>query len=154
VRTQAAEERQRFAAPAHQVWAYRLDFTNLPEYNPDVSAVVRVAAGSGPGGDAGVGADYRFSLSTPGGPQPVRLTVTAAETGHRVDAEMEGGVAANESFVVLPDGDDASEAVLSLWVALPDGLDDVTRAAFLEHGRGQIRAELDQMARILDTRHT
>ena len=41
----AAVEQVEIAAPLAEVWAYRLDFTNLPEYNPDVSGVERVADG-------------------------------------------------------------------------------------------------------------
>ena len=36
-----------FSVPAETVWSYRLDFANLPEYNPDVQDVTRVADGTG-----------------------------------------------------------------------------------------------------------
>ena len=60
------------------VWSYRLDFANLPEYNPDVSGLERVADGADgrSGGVCGVGARYSFGLADPRRPgrtQPVEL---------------------------------------------------------------------------------
>ena len=56
-----------FAAPvtARDAWLYRLDFANLPEYNPDVSGVARVQEGAadGVGGLLGPGARYTFRLA-------------------------------------------------------------------------------------------
>ena len=67
-----------FTVPADVVWAYRLDFANLPEYNPDVSGLERVADGRNGrrGGVRGPGRATRFGLADPrrpGGRQPVEL---------------------------------------------------------------------------------
>lgn len=150
--TQAADETQDFEAPAATVWAYRLDFTNLPGYNPSVHEVERVQDGTGPGGVAGAGATYRFDLHTDGGAFPVTLTVTAAEEDRRVDAVMVGRMSAHESFVVTAKPEGGCTATLALWVDLPEGLDDEVVAGLLENGRREIRGELDAMRRALDGR--
>ena len=48
-------------APGEQLFAYRLDFENLPTYNPNVSNLRRVDGGSEPG----PGAVYRFDITMP-----------------------------------------------------------------------------------------
>jgi hypothetical protein len=150
-----AVESSHFAVGADQVWAYRLDFTNLPEYNPDVSGVARLEDGAGSGGAQGAGARYRFDLADPRHPDrshPVELwTVTAVEPT-LVAAGMKGGNEAYEEFVVRPLGEDACEATLTLWVTLPDGLSPEHAAAAAEMGRGQIRQELDLMRQVLEGR--
>ncbi len=135
----------RVAAPPDAVWAYRLDFANLPRYNPDVSGVVRTADGEGMDG-LGPGARYRFTLATPHGPHPVELQVTAAEAGTEVSARMEGAVVATETFVAAPDGAGGTAATLTLYLEAPDGIPDDLRASMLANGRDQIRRELDAMA--------
>lgn len=141
----AGEEHVKIAAPAAEVWAYRLRFANLPEYNPDVSDVQRVADGRGAGGEAGVGARYRFTLATAHGPHPVTLAVTGVTEGEEVSATMEGGLAATETFRVVPLAGGECRATLSLWLALPPGLPPETGRRLLAGGRDQIRAELDAM---------
>ncbi len=147
---QAAAETQTFDAPAHDVWLLRLDFTNLPRYNPAVHDVERRTEGSGAGGVAGAGAAYRFTLDTPAGPHPVTLTVTGAEEDRRVNADMAGAMTAHESFVITPLDTGGCTAQLELWLDLPDGLDPATRDRMLEGGRREIRAELDAMKDVLD----
>ncbi len=149
----AAEEHVDIAAPPAEVWAYRLDFTNLPEYNPDVSGVERVEDGSGAGGDAGTGARYAFSLATEHGAHPVTLTITAAVEGREVAASMKGGMSANEVFVVEPAGDGRCRATLSLWLDLPARLPADTALELLAGGRRQIRGELDAMRAVLEGRY-
>ncbi len=141
----AGEERIEIDAPAADVWAYRLDFMNLPQYNPDVSAIERARDGSGPGGIAGAGAHYRFTLSTPVGPHPVTLTVTGVVEDREVRAEMAGGLSAHEVFVVDALGPTRCAATLSLWLDLPPSLDETVQADLLAGGRQQIRKELDLM---------
>src|SRR5271165_2243067 len=140
----AAEEHVEIAAPANEVWAYRLDFTNLPEYNHDVSGVERVEDGSGAGGVAGAGARYAFRLAAEHGSHPVTLTVTAA---------MKGGMSANEVFRVEPAGAGRCRATLSLWIDLPARLAADTALELLAGGRRQIRGELDAMQAVLEARH-
>lgn len=124
-----------FTAPADTVWAYRLDFANLPAYNPDVSGVRRVADGSGEdaAGVLGPGARYTFGLADPRRPgttQPIELWIEEAVAPALVAAAMSGGSDAYEEFVVRPLDGGGCEAILTLWVTLPEGLsDEVVRAA-------------------------
>ncbi len=99
-----------FAAPAIEVWRYRLDFTNLPEYNPDVSVVERIAEGDpgGTGGVLGPGARYTFRLadaSKPGVTHPVELWPVTVVEPTLVAAAMTGASDAYEEFTVRPTGD-------------------------------------------------
>jgi hypothetical protein len=142
----AANESQRYAASAADVWAYRLDFSNLPAYNPAVSEIARVSDGEGPGGGAGQGAVYHLTLQTPEGSHPVTMTVTGVEADAVVEADMAGAMTAHERFVVSPEADGyGCVAVLQLWLDLPEGVNAQMRAALLEGGRQQIRLELDGM---------
>jgi len=154
-----------FAVPAEAVWRYRLDFANLPEYNPDVSDVERVADGdpAGVGGVHGVGARYRFGLADPrrpAQPQPVELWMVAAEEPTLVAAGMLGGNEAYEEFVVRPldaaatgaAGTVGCEATLTLWVTLPDGLPDDVIAAAADGSLEQISKELRLMKEVLEGR--
>ncbi|MHB8317701.1 MAG: SRPBCC family protein [Acidimicrobiales bacterium] len=148
----AAEEHVLIAAPAHTVWEYRLNFTNLPTYNPSASEVVRVNDGSGVAGPAGVGAAYEFVLNTDFGPHRVTLTVTDLIVDRVVSAEMNAGLVARELFRVEPyqaAGKDHSRVSLTLWLDLPEELEQDTTTPLLEGGRSQVRDELDAMERIL-----
>jgi hypothetical protein len=155
--TAVAEET--FAVPASVVWRYRLDFTNLPEYNPDVSAVVRVAEGdpSGPWGVIGPGARYTFSLADArqrGTSQPVSVELwpVAVEEPTMVAAAMAGASDAYEEFVVRPTGRAGCEATLTLWVTLPPGFadDEAAVAATAASGLAQISKELRLMRAVLE----
>jgi hypothetical protein len=157
-----------FDVAADVVWAYRLDFANLPAYNPDVSGVTRVrdgdAAGAddaagggdatgGDGGLCGAGARYTFTLSDPrlpGGGQPVELWTVKAEKPSLVAAGMEGGSAAYEEFVVEPRGEGACAATLTLWVTLPEGLPDDVVAMAAEGSQTQIDKEMRLMKENLE----
>ncbi|MHB8219730.1 MAG: SRPBCC family protein [Acidimicrobiales bacterium] len=144
-----AEETVEITAPAAEVWALRLDFNRLAEYNPDVDGVTRERAGQGVGGALGAGARYRFTLSTAHGPHPVVLTVTAVEDGRTVSAVMDGAMQATEIFEVTSLGARHCRAELALWLELPDGLSDDVAAGIVEGGRRQIRGELDRMRAML-----
>jgi hypothetical protein len=146
-----------FSVPADEVWSYRLDFSNLPEYNPDVSGVERVADGSAGavGGACGVGARYTFGLADPRQPgktQPVELWAERVESPSLVAAGMAGGTEAYEEFVVTPSDDGGCSAVLTLWVMLPDGLSDEMRAAAAAGSLEQISKELRLMKEVLERR--
>jgi hypothetical protein len=150
-----AVESATFSAPAHDVWAYRLDFANLPDYNPDVSGVERVADGTGAGGAQGGGARYRFTLTDPRRPdagQPVELWTIDVTEAELVTAGMKGGGEAYEEFVVRALDPGRCEATLTLWVTIPDGLPAATVVAIAESGRQQIRKELDLMQLVLEGR--
>ena len=146
-----------FSVPADAVWSYRLDFANLPEYNPDVSGVERVtdAAGDGVGGVCGPGARYAFRLADarqPGVSHPVELWTVDAVQPTLVAAGMAGGSEAYEEFVVHPREDGGCEAILTLWVTLPDGLSEDTVAAASAGSLAQITKELRLMKEVLEGR--
>ena len=140
-----------FSVPAETVWAYRLDFANLPGYNPDVQDVTRVADGTGDaaGGVHGPGARYTFGLADPRRPgvyQPIELWTVEAVAPTLVAAGMSGGSEAYEEFVVQPLGDGGCEATLTLWVTLPEGLPEERgrRCRCRQPGLHQQRASPDE----------
>ena len=157
-----------FAVPAVEVWRYRLDFTNLPEYNPDVSGVARIAEGD-PGGTGdvlGPGARYTFRLadaSRPGVTHPVELWPVTVVEPTLVAAAMTGASDAYEEFTVRPVGEGAAEdaagigggagvceATLTLWVSLPPDVPDDMAAAVAASGLAQISKELRLMRAVLE----
>jgi len=146
-----------FSVPAETVWNYRLDFANLPEYNPDVSAVqqVRAAEPDGEGGVHGPGARYAFRLTDardPGSSHPVELWGVEVERPTLVAAGMSGGNDAYEEFVVRPLDGGGCEATLTLWVTLPDGLPEDTLAAAAAGSLAQITKEMRLMKEVLEGR--
>ena len=139
------------------MWQYRLDFSNLSEYNPDVSNVTRTEEGEsgGAAGPYGPGARYSFTMAGAGDPeagQPVELWIIDAVHPTLVAAGMKGAAEAYEEFVVLPQGEKACEATLMLWVTLPDGLTDEVRAAAVAGGQTQIDKEMRLMKEVLEGR--
>ena len=144
-----------FSVPAETVWAYRLDFANLPAYNPDVRGVTRVADGAADsvGGVLGPGARYTFGLTDarrPGVTQPIELWIVEAVSPTLVTAAMSGGSDAYEEFVVRPHGGGSCEATLTLWVTLPDGLSDEMAAAAAAGSLASISKELRLMQQNLE----
>ncbi len=141
-----------FTVPAEKVWAYRLDFANLPEYNPDVRGVTRVVDGTGDDGH-GAGARYTFRLADPrrpGAHVPIELWTVEAVAPTLVSAGMSGGSDAYEEFAVRPLEDGGCEATLTLWVALPDGLSEDVRAAAAAGSLDSISKELRLMKQVLE----
>jgi uncharacterized protein YndB with AHSA1/START domain len=134
-------------APPDEVWAYRLDFTNLPHYNPDVHNLVRVTEG----GADGVGARYRFDLDAPGGPHPIDLRVTASVPGRVVAIEMDGALPARETMTVVPDtdGEGGSTVAIALTLVLPDSVPASADESLIDSGARQVDDELTAMAAIL-----
>jgi hypothetical protein len=148
-----------FAAPVtpRDVWRYRLDFANLPEYNPDVSDVARVQEGAtdGVGGTLGPGARYTFRLADArqeGVSHPVELWLVDVVEPSLVAAGMAGGSEAYEEFVVRVAEGGGCEATLTLWVTLPDGLPDDVVAAAAAGSLEQIRKEVRLMKELLEAR--
>jgi hypothetical protein len=162
--TAVAEET--FAVPAADVWRYRLDFTNLPEYNPDVSGVTRVAEGDpdAAGGVLGLGARYTFNLADPRQrereqererelqSQPIELWPVTVVEPTLVAAAMSGANDAYEEFTIRPTGSGSCEATLTLWVTLPPGLPDEVIEASAAGGLAQISKELRLMRNVLEGR--
>ena len=148
-----------FAAPVtpRDVWLYRLDFANLPEYNPDVSGVARVEVGAaeGAGGMLGTGARYTFRLADArqeGVSHPVELWLVDVVEPSLVAAGMAGGSEAYEEFAVQAVDGGGCEATLTLWVTLPDGLPDDVVAAAAAGSLEQIRKEVRLMKEVLEAR--
>jgi hypothetical protein len=148
-----------FAAPVspRDVWLYRLDFANLPEYNPDVSGVARVQEGAaeGVGGILGPGARYTFRLADArqeGVSHPVELWLVDAMEPTLVAAGMAGGSEAYEEFVVRARDGGGCEATLTLWVTLPDGLPDDVVAGAAAGSLEQISKEVRLMKKVLEAR--
>lgn len=144
-----------FSVPAETVWAYRLDFANLPEYNPDVSGVSRVTdgTGKGAGGAHGSGARYTFELADPRRPgvhQPIELWTVEAVAPTLVAAGMSGGSDAYEEFVVKPLDGGGCEATLTLWVTLPGNLSEDVAAAAAAGSLESISNELRLMKQVLE----
>jgi hypothetical protein len=145
------------AVPPGAVWALRLNFANLPDYNPDVTDVERVHDGDpgGAGGICGPGARYRFQLADtrrPGRTRGVELWCEEVEEPTLVVAAMVGGNEAYEEFLITPLGPDASRATLTLWVTLPDGLAPEAHEAVAAGSLAQIDKELVLMKQILEGR--
>jgi hypothetical protein len=141
-----------FSVPAETVWAYRLDFANLPGYNPDVSGVTRTVDGAGDGGVHGPGARYTFGLANPRRPgvmQPIELWIVEAVSPTLVTAAMSGGSDAYEEFVVQPLDGGGCEATLTLWVTLPDGFSQDVVAAAAAGSLESISKELRLMKQVL-----
>jgi hypothetical protein len=144
-----------FSVPAETVWAYRLDFANLPEYNPDVKDVARVADGTGEaaGGVHGPGARYTFDLADPRRPgsyQPIELWTVEAVAPTLVAAGMSGGSEAYEEFVVESLDGGGCRATLTLWVTLPEGLPEQVVAAAAAGSLQSISGELTLMQQVLE----
>jgi hypothetical protein len=88
----------------------------------------------------------------PDGGQPVELWIVDAVHPTMIAAGMKGGSEAYEEFVVLPQGEDACEATLMLWIILPDGVSDDIVAAASASGLAQIEKEMRLMKEALEGR--
>ncbi|HEY1831522.1 MAG TPA: hypothetical protein VGG38_14900 [Acidimicrobiales bacterium] len=141
-----------FSVDATIVWAYRLNFENLPDYNPDVSELSRVNDGDGVGGVHGQGARYQFELADarkPGVTHAVELWTQEVVEPSLVSAGMRGPNDAYEEFVVRerPVG---CQATLTLWVSLPPGLSDSVLEAAAAGSLVQLEKELTLMQQVLE----
>lgn len=137
------------AARPRDVWAYRLDFLNLPRYNPNVSGIER-SAEAGPDGS---GAVYRFELATPRGTQPVELRVTGSVPGELVAIELSGGLPAEERFTVSAGADQATcVAAIELTLHAPDSVPEAEDEALVRSAAAQIDDELARMQVLLEAK--
>ena len=143
---------RRIATAPHDIWAYRLDFLHLPEYNPSVRGIEQLAQ-SGPDGS---GAHYRFELIDEDGSHPVDLRVIRSIPGQLVAIELGGTVPAEEEFTVSaeePAGDGRGAACLvgiALTLLVSDEIPTLADVQMLESGTRQIGDELKQMAQLLE----
>jgi Polyketide cyclase / dehydrase and lipid transport len=131
----------KIGAPIEAVYAYRLDFTRLPDYNPNVSNLRRIDGGS----DLGVGAEYSFDAwieEMGGAAMPQTLKVIEAESPTRIVFEV-GPWYAREICTFEPDGG-GTHVVFAYATYVPDELDNEEGRALIEQsGRRQARLELD-----------
>ena len=154
MRERSSTVQRELAATPAEIWAYRLDFRNLPAYNSDVKNLERLADGDADG----VGATYRFDLVGPGGAFPVELEVTRTEPDRVVAIEMRGALPAAEVFTVEAleldaDGDEPRSSVtIALTLRIPDEFPAGGDDGLLTSGVRQLDAELDGMAAALAAR--
>lgn len=139
------------AAPPERAWSYRLDFSRLPEINPNVSGLRRTDGGTAPG----VGAAYAFDVTIPGmgGPIPTTLVVTEAERPTRIANEMRSGLDAHEVCTFTPTPDGGTRIEFAVTVLVPDEGDTPELRSLIERsGREQVRLELELMKQRLEGR--
>jgi uncharacterized membrane protein len=133
-------------APAERLFAYRLDFENLPAYNPNVTNLRRTDDGSEPG----TGAVYEFDITMPemGGTIPNELRVLETEAPRRIVNEtISGPFRARE--VVTFQGDGPTLARWDVTVTLPDEMAGVIPVAE-RSGLEQVRIELEHMKKLME----
>jgi hypothetical protein len=151
MREQSSTVQRELAANPTEIWAYRLDFRNLPAYNSDVKNLERLAEGDA----GGVGATYRFDLVGPGGAFPVELEVIRTEPDRVVAIEMRGALPAAEVFTVKGldvDSGERSSVAIALTLRIPDEFPAEGDDGLLASGVRQLEAELDGMATALAAR--
>jgi uncharacterized membrane protein len=150
VRELNTEVERVISAPAGEIWAYRLDFLHLPEYNTAVEGIERVDDG----GPDQVGATYRFDLVTGSHSTAIELRVTEAVPGRLVAIDMDGVISARERFSVSPvagaeAGTGPCRAAIALTLLIPDGFPASGDAGLLTNGEQQVAGELDRMVELL-----
>ncbi|MFN2544035.1 MAG: SRPBCC family protein [Actinomycetota bacterium] len=136
-------------APIEAVFGYRLDFANLPEYNPHVSGLKRTDGA----GEPGIGASYAFDISIEEmGGQVMRntLKVIEVEEPNRIVFEV-GPWYAREICTFERAADSGTHVVFAYVTYVPDELDNEEGRALIESsGRRQARLELDLMKKNLE----
>lgn len=141
--TEAAE----VAVPVERAFDYRLDFRNLPNYNPNVSNFRRVDGGSG--SEPGAGAEYLFDLTLGGATAESPIRVLEADRPRRIVFETGPGYMAREVCAFTPSGSGA-RCEFTITVSIPGEIDDQTRAAIEATSREQLGLEMDLMKKNLE----
>jgi len=132
------------AADIARVYAYRLDFANLPAYNPSVSNMRQVA------GDApGVGAEYRFDLTLGGATIETPLRVVEATPHERIVIDVGPAYMARETCV-LSERDAGTAIEFSTVVSFPGEIDAAAADAVRAQGSEQVRIEIELMKKNLE----
>jgi uncharacterized protein YndB with AHSA1/START domain len=142
------------AAPADKVFAYRLDFTNLPDYNPNVSNLRRIDGGTQPG----PGAEYWFNITLPGFDAPLTcpIKVLEADPPNRIVFDT-GMVSENEpnyftrEVCKFESEGEGTRAWFEMTLTIPDDLDEPTRTIYESNTQQQARLELDQIKKALES---
>lgn len=141
-------------APAHDIWAYRLDFSNLPAYNAAVQGIRRTDESGDDNGQVAVGATYQFDLVSEAGTHPIELRITEAVPGELVAIDMGGALPARERFTVVPaagspDGRPCL-ARIDLTLLVPDHFPAAHDDTLVANGEVQMAGELQRMQEILE----
>ena len=143
-------------APLEAVFAYRLDFTKLPDYNPNVSGLRRTDTGSAlVGTKAGrrLRAEYAFDISIEemgGASMPQTLKVVEEDEPTRIVFEV-GPWYAREICTFEPNGEGGTHLVFAYVTYVPDELNNEEGRALIEaSGRRQARLELDLIKKNLE----
>lgn len=133
------------AAPVEQVFDYRCDIANLPDYNPNVTNLRRTDTGA----DAGPGAEYLFDLDINGYTLETPLRVLEVTRPSRFVFETGPAYMAREtcSFEGTPDG---TRVVFDTTLTIDGDLDEQTAAQLAASGSEQVRIELENMRKILE----
>ena len=134
-------------APIASVFAYRLDFLNLPRYMDQASRIKRVDAGTEPG----PGADYRFDLTIASmGQLEAYITVLEVDAPHRIVFDTgSAGMGGREvsTFTELPGG--GTHVEFAFRMELPDEAKD--GVSFIEDsGRGSFQNELIGLKKLME----
>lgn len=150
--------RRHIAASSQDIWAYRIDFLHLPEYNASVKRVERITD-NGPDGS---GAHYRFDLQRGDRSHPVDLTVTRSIPSELVAIALGGALPAEEEFSIsIGDteaqsgeppaaGESGCLVTMALTLLVPDTFPPAADPQLLSDGSRQMTDELDAMALILE----
>jgi uncharacterized protein YndB with AHSA1/START domain len=133
-------------APIERVYEYRLDFTNLPDYNPGVSNFRQVA-----GDRPGAGAEYLFDLVLIEGAPPMEtpIRVLDARAPELVVFDTGPGYIARETCTFAPAGD-GTRAEFAYVVTIPGEVDEATIKMVVDTGSAQARTELELMKKNLE----
>lgn len=131
-------EGEEIAAPVERVYAYRLDFTTLPDYNPNVSNLRLTGEG-----------EYLFDLTMGGHTIEVPIRLVEAIPNERIVIETGPGYMARETcaFARTANG---TRCVFDTTLTIPGDLDDATAQAVAAQGSEQVRIELDLMKKNLE----
>ncbi|MCC7076289.1 MAG: SRPBCC family protein [Acidimicrobiia bacterium] len=128
-------------ASIEDVYAYRLDFLNLADYNPDVRDVERTTQ------ETGAGAEYRFRIRVLAIRPWATLRVREAVKPTRIEVDIESMFDANE-VCEFDEVDDGTRVTFTTTVHTTfgplSGLLD--RLFVIPQGRRQTRRELDLIA--------
>jgi polyketide cyclase/dehydrase/lipid transport protein len=141
------EESILIAAEPERVFDYRIDFTTLPQYNPNVSNLRRVDAGTG----HEAGAEYVFNLQMAGAPEPIesplRLTTVERPTSFSYDT---GPGFMAEGLCTFEAKEGGTLVTLGYTLRFPGEVDDAAAEQMAAMGREDSRMELQNMKKILE----
>ncbi len=134
------------AAPPEKVWAYRLDYTTLPTYNPHVTGLERVDGGAEPG----EGAVYRFQVDMGDGPMDSTLRVREAVPHSRIVNDIDSATGPATEMITVREVRGRTRVEFVMTAQVPDGLEAESMAAIEAGSRAQIVLELENIKAALE----